>query len=330
LYGTGTAHLTGNPLKYNVNTSAGYLMDTANYNDLIIANAGVRYDDYRIKSSNNTSARYADNGITSYNVGLVYKPIPIASVYAAYATAADPVGDELDATSSSYGGFSPTQNVTQIYGPLRSRAAEVGTKWELLDRHLLATASLFQTKVSTARENAPANLPGYVSGTIVPGAAYRVQGLDFEVAGRITDRWSVIGGLVLMKTRVTHSVVPTNIGLQLANIAPQSFNLLTKYRLTDWFELGGQGIYASQIKGGSLLVANGGVAYPNPPNPTILPPHWRFDVFGEAKINPHLSMKLYAQNVLNKTYYDSFYQSAQPFVAVAPERSVSLIAAVKF
>ena len=250
--------------------------------------------------------------------------------YVAYATAADPVGDELDATSSSYGGLSPTQNATQIYGPLRSRAAEVGTKWELMDRHLLATASLFQTKVSNARENAPNNLPGYASGTIVPGAAYRVQGLDFEVAGKITDQWSVIGGLVFLKTRVTHSVVPTNIGLQLANIAHQSFNLLTKYRVTPWLEFGGQGIYASQIKGGSLLVANGGAAYPNRPNPTLLPSHWRFDAFAEAKVNPHLSLKLYGQNLFDKTYYDSFYQSAQPFVAVAPGRSVSLIAAVKF
>ena len=330
LYGAGVPRLTGNALKYNVNTRAGYLMDTANYDDLVIVNAGVRYDDYRLKANNNTSTRYADDGITSYNAGLVYKPLPIGSVYIAYATAADPVGDELDATSSSYGGLSPTQNVTQIYGPVRSRAAEVGTKWELLDRHLLATASLFQTKVSNARENAPANLPGYVSGTIVPGAAYTVQGLDFEVAGKITDQWSVIGGLVYLKTRVTHSVVPTNIGLQLANIAPQSFNLLSKYRVNPWLEFGGQGIYASQIKGGSLLVANGGAAYPNPPNPTILPSHWRFDLFAETRIDKHTSLKLYAQNLFDKTYYDSFYQSAQPFVAVAPGRSVSLIAAVKF
>ncbi len=41
-----------------------------------------------------------------------------------------------------------------------------------------------------------------------------------------------MGGLVLMDPKVTKSIVPTNVGLQLANIAPQSFNLLTKYQLT--------------------------------------------------------------------------------------------------
>ncbi len=239
-------------------------MDTANYNDLVFINAGVRYDDYQITSNNTTSSRSADSGITSYNAGIVYKPVEIGSIYAAYATAADPVGDELDATSSSYGGFAATQPTTQIYGPQKSKAYEFGTKWEIFDRHLLATAAAFRTDVSNARETAPANLPGYTSGQIVAGASYIVKGLDFELAGKITDRWSVLGGLVLMKSDVTHSIVPTNVGLQLANIAHQSFNLLSKYQVTHWLEFGAQGVYASQIRGGSLLVANGGVAYPNP------------------------------------------------------------------
>ena len=102
----------------------------------------------------------------------------IGSIYFAYATAADPVGDELDATSSTYGGLAPTQNATQIFGPQKSRSYEFGTKWELFDRHLLVTAAPFQTDVTNARETAPNGLPGYTSGQIVPGAAYRVRGVS--------------------------------------------------------------------------------------------------------------------------------------------------------
>jgi catecholate siderophore receptor len=330
LYASGTAQLTGNPLRYKVDTRAGYLMDTANYRDRFIFNAGVRYDDYSITAANNTSSREADSGLTSWNAGLVYKPLKIASVYAAYATAATPVGDELDATSSTYGGLAPTQNQAQIHGPQRSRSVEVGTKWALFDEHLLATAAGFRTNVTNARETAPANLPGYASGQIVAGATYRVRGVDFEVSGKITEQWSVMGGLVLMNTEVTRSIVPTNVGLQLANIAHQSFDLLTKYQVTRWLELGAQGVYASEIKGGSLLAANGGVAYPNPPNPTILPSHWRFDLFAEVEITSQASVKLYGQNLFNKTYYDAFYQSAQPFIQVAPGRNVSLEGVLKF
>jgi catecholate siderophore receptor len=330
LFGSGAAALGTNPLRYKVDTRAGYLMDTASYNDVIIINGGARYDDYSITSKNNTSAASADSGIKSYNVGVVYKPLTIASLYVSYATAADPVGAELDATASAYGGLAANQNPAQIYGPQRSRAFEFGTKWEVFDRHLLATAAAFQTDVTNARETTPANIPGIASGTIVAGAAYRIQGLDFEAAGKVTDEWSVMGGLVVMKSDVRRSVVPTNVGLELANIAHQSFNFQTKYQVTNWLEVGGQSVYASQIRGGSLLVANGGVAYPNRPNPTILPSHWRFDTFAEASVGYRTTLKVYVQNLLNKTYYDSLYQSAQPFIAVAPGRNVSLIATVKF
>src|SRR5262249_13122213 len=157
----------------------------------------------------------SDNSdITSYNLGLVVKPTPDTSVYAAYATAADPVGSELDATSSAYGGLSATQPTTQIFGPQKSDAYEAGVKWALFDQHLLATASAFETDVSNARETAPAGLPGYTSGQIVAGAKYRVRGLDFEAAGKITDKWSLLAGWVIMDPKITKSIVPTNVGLQ--------------------------------------------------------------------------------------------------------------------
>ena len=57
---------------------------------------------------------------------------------------------------------------------------------------------------------------------ITAGAAYRIRGIDLGVGGKITDKWSVFGGLVLMQSEVTKSLVPspqpllfpTNVGLQ--------------------------------------------------------------------------------------------------------------------
>ena len=73
---------------------------------------------------------------------------------------------------------------------------------------------------------------------------------------------------MLMKSEVTKSLVPsanpalfpTNVGLPLANIANQSFSLLSKYQLTDVWELGGQAVYRSKIYGGTLLAANQGTS----------------------------------------------------------------------
>ncbi len=75
LYTARSATLTGNPLRYKVDTNAGYVMDTANYNDFVILNGGIRYDDYHITAANNTSSRSASSGLTSYNGGIVIKPI---------------------------------------------------------------------------------------------------------------------------------------------------------------------------------------------------------------------------------------------------------------
>ena len=86
----------------------------------------------------------------SWNVGIVYKPIPISSFYAAYATSESPIGSELDSTGAQYNGISSTLvNVP----PQEARSVEVGTKWELFDRRLLATAAFFQTDVDHARTN---------------------------------------------------------------------------------------------------------------------------------------------------------------------------------
>ena len=76
-----------------------------------------------------------------------------------------------------------------ILGPERNRAAEIGTKWELFDRHLLVTGALFHTE-RTMRETAPVNGVN----TLTSGAAYQVEGIDLELAARspITGAFSVV------------------------------------------------------------------------------------------------------------------------------------------
>ena len=357
------AQWSGFPTKIAVNTKSGYLIDTANYNDMLILNGGVRYDDYNIKSSgfgtisgvaNRFSAQEQNHGMPNFNLGMVIKPLPYASFYTAYATSSNPVGAEFDGTSAQYGGLAPALNgnPNQIFGPEKNKAIEIGTKWELFDRRLLVTAALFQTEKENAREsqnfnnttsaatlatlaalgctyNIPITVPPTNQSCISAGAAYRIQGIDLGVGGNITDKWSVFGGLVLMKSEVTKSLVPsaqtllfpTNVGLKLANVAHQSFSMLSKYKLTDVWEIGGQAVYRSKMYGGTFLAANQG---------TTLPDYWRFDVFAEAKVDKNWTAKLFVANLTNKLYYDALYQSATPFVFVAPGRSVSMVLSARY
>ena len=349
----GIPALAGMPTKIRLDTNSGYLIDSANYHDLLIFNAGVRYDDYNVKvagfgtvnGATTYGSQQAEFGLPNFNLGLTLKPLPNGSVYAAYATSANPVGAEFDGTSTAYGGISPVANgaSNQIFGPEKNTAIELGTKWELFNRHLLLTAALFQTTKENAREafnvtaaNNTATCPytatsGNVS-CIIAGAAYYVRGIDLGVGGKITDKWSVFGGLVLMQSQVTQSNVPqkflpqpllysSNVGLPLANVAHQSFSMLTKYQINDIWEIGGQSVYRSKIYGGTLLAANQG---------TSIPSYWRFDAFAEAKVNKNWTVKVFVNNIFNKLYYDALYQSATPFVLEAPGRAAYLVLSARY
>jgi catecholate siderophore receptor len=347
--------LAGFPTKIAIDTTSGYVIDTANYRDSLILNGGFRYDNYNIKTSGFGSSGGVPNPdswgqqsgdflMPNFNLGITWKPIPITSIYVAYATSSDPVGAEFDGTSANYGGLAPVVNggSNQIFGPQQTKAFEVGNKWELFDRHLLVTGAWFQTDVTNARESVnitstanqtaacPYNITiGGSQPCISAGAAYEIHGVDLEVAGKITDKWSVFGGLVLMKSAVTKSLVPpadtalysTNVGLPLANIANQSFTMLSKYQINDIWEVGGQSIYRSKIYGGTLLAANQG---------TSLPSYWTFNAFAEAKINKNWQVKLFVNNIFNKLYYTALYQSNLPFVQEAPGRVASVMLSARF
>ncbi|MBR0827535.1 TonB-dependent receptor [Bradyrhizobium manausense] len=305
--------LTGNPTRYNVDSKALYVLDTANWEDKIIVNGGLRYDGYDMTGWNNTLSSRVNSDFINYNGGIVFKPVPIGSLYAAYATSTNPFGSELDGTSTDYGAVVLGGT---ILGPERNKAAEVGTKWELFDRHLLVSGALFQTDKDNARETVPINGVN----TLTSGAAYRIRGIDIEASGNLTDRWSMFGGIVLMQSQVTKSLVPSNIGLPLANVAHQSFSLLSKYKFDGDWELGGQAVFRSKVFGGTFGANTG----------TLIPSYWRFDAFLEKKIDQHWAIKFYAQNLTNKLYYDTLYRSATPFVAVAPGRAFYVVTTAKF
>ena len=48
------------PTKIGIDTKSGYVLDTANYHDLVILNGGVRYDDYNVNASGYGTVRRQD------------------------------------------------------------------------------------------------------------------------------------------------------------------------------------------------------------------------------------------------------------------------------
>jgi catecholate siderophore receptor len=259
----------------------------------------------------------------SWNAGIVYKPIPISSFYAAYGTSESPIGSELDSTGAQYNGISTALvNVP----PQEARSMEVGTKWELFDRRLLATAALFQTDVDKARTNDNVTLTNPASAF---AGKYRVRGIELGVAGNITRDWSVFGGLVLLETEVLKSANQVEVGRRLANIPLTQFALMSKYQLTDNLAVGGTATYGSEVYGGHL-------AQNNSFNRTV--PWWRFDAFAEYEISKNWEIEVSGLNLTDELYYDAIYQAGSPpggvdlgtFAFVAPGRAGSLTVKWKY
>jgi catecholate siderophore receptor len=114
----------------NVDSKALYVMDTANWQDTIILNGGVRYDGYDLRSSNNTASAKVNSDFINYNVGAVFKPLPIGSIYAAYATSTNPFGQSSTVLPRLWWGSSK--------GPAMVPSAtgrQIGTERGLFDRH---------------------------------------------------------------------------------------------------------------------------------------------------------------------------------------------------
>ena len=282
-----------------IDTVGLYLTDTVHLSKQWILNAGIRVDDFSrdqvggpgINAPGSPAANTAiatntasvQANLLSWNAGLVYKPIPIASFYVAYATAQSPIGSELDSTGAQYNGISATLvNVP----PQEARSIEIGTKWELFDKRLLATAALFQTDVDNARTNDTVTA---VDPTNAFKGKYRVRGIELTTAGNVTKQWRVFGGLVLLDTEVLGSSNPQDIGRRLANIPLTQFSLLNRYQLTEQLAIAGTATYGGEVYGGHLAAnaAN---------NHTV--DWWRFDAFAEYKLTNNVELKVYGAQSL--------------------------------
>lgn len=322
----------GRPTITMVDTRALYALDTINWYDIFILNGGIRLDSYEIARTPfaGTTLRRSDL-MPNWNAGIVFKPTPFISLYGAYATSSNPVGSELDGGADDYGGLTATNVVFQ---PEKNKSMEAGTKWEMFGRGVLVTAAVFQTEKTNARETIGAGATARLSDT----AAYRVYGVDLGISGNLSQKLSVFGGVVLMGSEVTQSLIAANLGQPLANIAHQSFNLLTKYKVTDALSVGGQATYKGEILGGTLAAVNfpagtttvAGVPTATPGGYNRLPAGWRFDLMAEYEVSKQFSAKIQVQNIFDKVLYDAFYRSATPYVYIAPGRVAYFTLKAKF
>ncbi|MGC3984390.1 MAG: TonB-dependent receptor [Pseudorhodoferax sp.] len=286
-------------------------MDTVDLTSNLAVFGGVRADYYRLSTdvfSNSganagaqTAAYTFSDTLFNGHLGVTYKINPMGMVYASYGTAQNINGGEPDSgTNAAYGGLVVYNGSAAGAKPVTSQNFELGTKWNLLDDKLLATAAVFQTTKKDVMEGA-----NYDSvGTFNTGKQ-RVRGIEFGLVGNVTEKFQVSAGVAFMKSKVLESSNANKVGLPLANFADRTAAIQGKYQITPDFALGAVARYESKRYGGQ---PSNGAADSNGVPSQPVPGFVVYDMFATYRVNKHIDLRLNVLNVFDRDYYTAVYQ----------------------
>ena len=307
-------------------TIAAYLFDTMKFNEQWLLTGGLRFDRYRTNfftlsaplangTQTATTQEKSDNLVTG-KVGLVYKPASYASIYAAYATGAQPPGGNFT--------FPTTLNTANINNlnvdPQESRTAELGTKWDLLDNRLALTAAAFRT----INKNEQVQVDSF--GTFEQYGKTRVQGLELSATGQITPAWQLIAGIARTDTKILEGLrtSTTQSGAQIRYSPKLTATLWTSYKFPFGLTLGGGARYVSTQQRGTTNAAITATSFfPEIPSYSV------FDAMASYDINKNVSIQLNVFNLADKFYLARVNNGGNRLVMGTP-RSANLSANFKF
>jgi catecholate siderophore receptor len=240
---------------------------------------GVRWDrmdaDYRRAAPLGPLQR--TDRVWSYRTGLIYQPDTVQSYYIAYGTSFNPSAElySLDVRGSN----TP---------PEKSRNMEIGMRWDLA-RGLSLRAALFRTEKTNERNADP-----LVADQFLLSGKRSTEGIELEVAGRITPAWEVFGGVALMDAQIEKSNNSNEVGNWPLYTPPYTANLWTVYALSERWRVGG-GFNAA------------GKRYGNNANVNYAPAYMRWDAMLSYE-QKHYALRLNGLNVFDTTYYETVYQ----------------------
>ncbi|MGY0556333.1 catecholate siderophore receptor Fiu [Lysobacter sp. A421] len=312
-------------------TVALYAFDTITFNPQFELNGGVRLDHYKTAFSSlvpcggrrgpdcgaladgsiapGVDAEVSDT-LVNWKVGALYKPASHASVYANYAIARQPPGGgNLELSSSASSANNPALD------PQKAKTAEIGTKWNLLDKRLLLTAALYDTRISNEVVRDPVDQQYYQSGR------KRVRGLELSAVGKISNAWSVSTGFTTMDAEVLEGPTVSTDGSQdLAYTPKRAFTAWSTYQLPVGLTIGGGVRYSGELKRGN----DGAVG-----TPAYTEDYWVVDAVASYAVSEHLDLRLNLYNLLDENYVAAINKSGYRYTPGMP-RSVMLTANFHF
>jgi catecholate siderophore receptor len=288
---------SSSPTTYTGDTYALYAQDSIEFIPHWKLVLGGRRDELKAKYSSAASPRLSF-GEWSLRTGLSWQPTQTAHYYLSFSDS-----------------FSPTADLYQIsgaaYPPERSDVTEIGAKWLFMNGDLSFRSALYRANKEYER-----NTDLESSASILTNKR-RTDGLEFEIAGRITSRWEIFGGIALMDSTILE--VATNLtgaadsrlkGQTARNTPPYTVNVWSTYKLDDHWKVGGgieakgeRYVYTPSTTNASSIFTSTGEF-----NPNTAPAYTRFDLMLAYEAKDY-TLRANAQNIFDKVYYDQVYDN---------------------
>ena len=289
-----------------------FLQDSIHLTDQWIFVAGARFQEYD---------QYAGKGVpfqanTDSNgqkwvprAGLVYRFTDELSFYGSYTESFKP-----NSTIAPLSGSSTVLDGS--VAPEEAKSWEIGAKLDMPGR-ITGNVALFDIK---KRNVLVANSEGPVTLYSAAGEV-RSRGLEVDVSGQLSDRWSLIGSYAYTDAEVTED--PTYKGKKLQNVAKNSGSLSAVYDF-------------GTIVGGDQLRVGAGARYVgeragNAVNDFDLPSYTVADAFAtyDTKVEGQkVKFQLNVKNLFDRTYYTS--AASRFFVSMGDSRQISLSSTLEF
>jgi len=226
-------------------------------------------------------------------------------------------GNQLLTYSDS---FSPTADLYQLsvkeQPPERSRSYELGSKWLFLDGDLSFRTALFSTTKDWERNQ------DLEATAAILTKRRRTNGVEFEMTGKLTDRWDVFAGVAFLDARIINVAEILNTttgavtyaderlaGQRARNTPIGTFNLWTTYAVTDAWKVGGGVEAKGERYAYNPSATNASGSFTNGHfNPNAAPGYARVDLMASYE-QPKWAVRLNVKNLLNKEYYDAVYDN---------------------
>ena len=261
-----------------VRALSAYVQDQIDLGELVKVVLGLRYDDFRITSTNRVNSFRAtrSDGKWSPRAGLMIKPRENVSLYASYTKSFLPQsGDQftvLDATTASL-------------APEEFRNLEAGVKWDLTER-LTFTAAAFQIDRTNTRANDP------ITGIVVQTGKSRTKGFELAAVGQIAKGLQVTLGYTLQDGEIVSTTAAAPAGQALAQLPRHQFSAWGRYDFTDQLGVAVGAVRQSQ-------------QFATISNAVRLPGFTRIDAALFYKVSAALELQVNVENLTDADYFPS-------------------------